>query len=634
MSYDRRARSIDGTAGGGSAEMLEPAIPLLLSALGVVSALSVGGGALEIALVLLVGTVGVAGLLGWRGTAALAVRASVLTAVAFALPLLDIRLVPHTLQWWYAIIAVYPLLLVRGAVAVSLLAAGAMLSQYALGTATPGVTVQSWSLRAVLLASIGLIVARAGSAYRAAQGAAQQRRQAAEAAERELHHVTTHDALTGMPNRASLDHFVDVALHERTGDPDDEVALLLLDLDRFKNVNETLGHLAGDRLLREVAERLVTACGPGQRAVRLGGDEFAVVCAPTGLAAAEAAGQRLVRLFDQPVELGGAPYRIGLSVGVAVSGDGIQTRGDLLRAADAAMYAAKRRGRGRAVSFDTTMSEDVAANLAVEQQLRDAINRGGELEGELHPDAVTAVYQPVVDLRTGRVIAAEALARWQLGGQPVSPLRFVPLAEELGLGVQLATVIACQSLRALASWHREGLTHVASVAVNISAADLLTPGLPDRLAGLVAEAGLPPGSLSLEITERDVVDDVERTREALQRLRERGITVAVDDFGTGFSSLAYLARLPLHVLKIDREFVAQLDVDDTIARTVVQLANSFGMQCIAEGVETPQQLDALAELGVQAGQGWHLGRPTDAAGFVPAVRRRGSAVRPAQTATA
>ncbi|GAB3590288.1 hypothetical protein GCM10027446_04680 [Angustibacter peucedani] len=626
MSPDPRDRAVDLSARRGSAEALEPAVPLLLAAVGLVSAFFVGGGLVVVALVLVTAGLGVAGLLGWRGTRALAVRATFLTAVAFALPLVDVHLVPHTLQWWYAIAAVYPLLLTRHSVAVSTLLAGGMFSQYFVGTATPNVTLQSWGLRAALLFSIGLIVARAGEAYRVAHDTAQRRQRAAETAERELHHATTHDPLTGMPNRTSLDLFIDVALHSRTGDADDEVGLLLLDLDRFKNVNETLGHLAGDRLLREVAERLVGALGPGQRAVRLGGDEFAVICSPSSLPEAEAAGRRLVQLFEQPVELNGSPYRIGLSVGVAISGNGIETRGDLLRSADAAMYAAKRGGRGRSVSYDTTMSEDVAANLAVEQQLREAIRRGGMLEKELHPDAVIAVFQPVVDLRTGRVVAAEALARWELDGLPVSPLRFVPLAEELGLGPELATVVARQSLRALASWHRDGLTEVGSVAVNISAADLLTPGLPDRLATLVADAGLQPGALTLEITERDVVDDVERTREALQRLRERGITVAVDDFGTGFSSLAYLARLPLQVLKIDREFVAQLDLDDTIARTVVQLARSFGMECIAEGIETPAQLGALSELGVQAGQGWHLGRPAGAADFVSAVRRQPSAV--------
>jgi EAL domain-containing protein (putative c-di-GMP-specific phosphodiesterase class I) len=266
------------------------------------------------------------------------------------------------------------------------------------------------------------------------------------------------------------------------------------------------------------------------------------------------------------------------------------------------------------------MSEDVAANLAVEQQLREAIALGADLGSSRRPDAITAVFQPVVSLATGRAIGAEALARWELGGRFVTPLRFVPLAEELGLGRELAVAIARQSMQALASWHRDGYDEIASIAINISAADLLSPGLPDELAGIVSEAGLPPGALTLEITERDVVGDVERTRETMQALRLKGITVAVDDFGTGFSSLAYLARLPLQVLKIDREFVATLHEDDTIARTVVGLAGSFGMECIAEGIETEQQLVALSELGVHAGQGWHLGRPASAEDFVASLQ--------------
>lgn len=607
----------------GPAVRFEPVLPVMLAALGLVAVVFVGGGPPALGLVLLTGLLGAAGFAGWQGTGALVTRALVLTAIAFVLPLLDVHLVSHVLQWWYAIIAIYPLLLPRRvAWWVTGLISAALLAQYFTGTAIPGVTLSGWALRVLLLAGIGLIVAYSGAAYRTARDEARRRQLAAEQAERDLHHATTHDHLTGMPNRSSLDLFIDTALHSRDGSPDDQVAVLIIDLDRFKNVNETLGHLAGDRLLREVAGRLTSLLGPQQLAARLGGDEFAIVCAPTSSQRAQAMGHRLVELFDQPVDLNGAPYRIGLSVGVAVSGGGIETRADLLRSADAAMYAAKRAGRGTAVLWHSTMSEEVAADLAVEQQLREAIEQGN-VDGasdRLRPDAVTAVFQPVVDLSTGRVVAAEALARWQIGGRDVSPLRFVPLAEELGLGRELALAVARQSVRALASWRRAGLTEVRSVAVNISARDLLAPSLPDDLSRLVDDAGLEPGALTLEITERDVVDDVERTRQALQHLRVKGITVAVDDFGTGFSSLAYLARLPLQVLKIDREFVANLDRDDTIARTVVQLATSFGMECVAEGIETPHQLSTLAGFGVQFGQGWHLGRPALAGDFVAAVR--------------
>jgi EAL domain-containing protein (putative c-di-GMP-specific phosphodiesterase class I) len=266
------------------------------------------------------------------------------------------------------------------------------------------------------------------------------------------------------------------------------------------------------------------------------------------------------------------------------------------------------------------MREAAEADLAVERRLRDVLQRQptarpGGTDQPVGADGIRAVFQPVVDLRTGRVTSAEALARWQLDGRPVSPLRFVPMAEELGLGTQLTLSIARQAVSALASWRRAGCTDVRSVAVNVGPRDLLCPGLALQLATLVQQAGLEPGSLTLEITERDIVGDVDEARAALEDLRAVGITVAIDDFGTGFSSLAYLARLPVQVLKIDRAFVATMDSDDTIARVVVDLARSFGMRCVAEGIETADQLRRLTDLGADAGQGWHCGRPQDAEAF-------------------
>jgi len=320
------------------------------------------------------------------------------------------------------------------------------------------------------------------------------------------------------------------------------------------------------------------------------------------------------------MNLAGASHRIGLSVGLAVSGDGLDVAGDLFRAADTALYAAKDAGRGRVRAFTPCMREAVEADLAVERRLRDVLEREAatgsfSAAAPLAQDAIHAVFQPVVDLRTGRVTSAEALARWQLDGRPVSPLRFVPLAEELGLGTELTVSIARQAVAALASWRRAGCTDVRSVAVNVGPRDLLRPGLALRLATLVRDAGLEPGSLTLEVTERDIVGDVDEARAALEDLRAVGITVAIDDFGTGFSSLAYLAQLPVQVLKIDRAFVATMETDDTIARVVVDLARSFGMRCIAEGIESEQQLRLLTDLGADGGQGWHCGRPQDAEGF-------------------
>jgi EAL domain-containing protein (putative c-di-GMP-specific phosphodiesterase class I) len=273
-------------------------------------------------------------------------------------------------------------------------------------------------------------------------------------------------------------------------------------------------------------------------------------------------------------------------------------------------------------AFEPGMREAAEADLAVERRLRDVLEqqaaarpRPGGTREPVRGDEIRAVFQPVVDLRTGQVTSAEALARWELDGRPVSPLRFVPMAEELGLGTELTLSIARQAVTALASWRRAGCTAVRSVAVNVGPRDLLRPGLALSLAALVQQAGLEPGSLTLEITERDIVGDVDEARAALEDLRAVGITVAIDDFGTGFSSLAYLAGLPVQVLKIDRAFVATMDTDDTIARVVVDLARSFGMRCIAEGIESADQLRRLTDLGADAGQGWHCGRPQSAEAF-------------------
>jgi diguanylate cyclase (GGDEF)-like protein len=494
-----------------------------------------------------------------------------------------------------------------------------------LGAVPPQVTHLAWSLRSVLLACLAAIVALAGDAYRTAQDDAARRRDESVRIGRALRHASTHDGLTGLPNRTTAGALVESALLDRDGGRHAQVAVLVVDLDRFKNVNDSLGHQVGDDLLRQVAERLLGVLEPDHRLARLGGDEFAVICLRTDLDQAVRTAQHVVDAFARPVSLLGADHRIGLSVGVAVSGDGLEAAGDLFRAADAALYAAKDDGRGRVRAFDPGMREAAEADLAVERRLRDVLElqaaSGMRGLGARRPavDAIRAVFQPVVDLRTGLVTSAEALARWDLDGRPVSPLRFVPMAEELGLGTELTLTIAEQAVAALASWREVGCTTVRSVAVNVGPRDLLRPGLALSLAGLVRDAGLEPGSLTLEITERDIVGDVDEARAALEDLRAVGITVAIDDFGTGFSSLAYLARLPVQVLKIDRAFVATMGTDDTIARVVVDLARSFGMRCIAEGIETAEQLRLLTDLGADGGQGWHCGRPQDAASFVTQV---------------
>ncbi len=617
-------------------DRLEPFLAVLLGLHGVTTLVFVLDSSwVELSLCGLAALAGVLGLLGWRGQRAVEARAVLLMAVAFVMPLTDHATVPHMLHWWYAIVAVYPLFLSGWrALGLPVVAACVLLLHLPLDAATPHSTMLTWSLRCLVLALLGIIVALAGDGYRRARLTAEGRQQEAERIGRELAHADQHDALTGLPNRKATPQLIDEALTRRSGEPGDEVAVLLFDLDRFKHVNESLGHFTGDLLLRDVAARVEHALDDDQAMTRLGGDEFLLVCEHSDERRAHEIARHLVELFDAPINMNGSPYQVSLSVGVTVSGPGLHNSSELMRAADAAMYAAKAAGRGRAVSYDTRMREAVEAQLQLERRLRSTLSGPRSL---LAQDAectictertasscsscaavrsdIFPVFQPVVDVATGQVVGAEALARWELDGQPVSPLEFVPLAEELGLARDLTRLMARHSVQALARWHGAGLTHVRSIAVNVGPRELLEPSLGPWLAGLVAEHGLAPGALTLEITERDVVVDAEEARAAMLRLRDHGVTVAVDDFGTGFSSLAYLARLPLHVLKIDRAFVENIEDDPTIARMVLYLARSFGMSCIAEGVETSAQLATLRDLGVDAVQGWLLGRPMSADEF-------------------
>jgi diguanylate cyclase (GGDEF)-like protein len=615
-----REDDVEPEGGATSSDRLEPFLAVLLGAHSIATLLLVVDSSwLQLALCGAVAASGVAGLLGWRGTVALQARAVLLTSVAFVIPLTDHEMVPHMLHWWYAIVAVYPLVLPRRrALGAPVLAGFVLFLHFLLGAATPRSTMLTWSLRCLVLALLGVIVALAGEGYRRARTVAEGRQAEAESIGRELAHADQHDALTGLPNRKATPGLIEDALARRSGAPGDEIAVLLFDLDRFKHVNESLGHFTGDLLLRDVAARVVGGLSEGQRVTRLGGDEFLLVCEQSDERRAHEIARHLVEVFHSPVIMNGSPYQVSLSVGVAVSGPDLQGSSELMQAADAAMYAAKAAGRGRAVSYDTRMRRAVEAQLRLERRLRAALAPTLDTPGvgtDNGRSRVFAVFQPVVDLVSGQAVGAEALARWDVDGHDVSPVQFVPLAEELGLAADLTRLIARQSIEALASWHAAGLTHVRNVAVNIGPKELLEPSLGPWLAQLVEEHGLPPGSLTLEITERDVVVDADEARTAMRRLGGHGITVAVDDFGTGFSSLAYLARLPLNVLKIDRAFVEHIEDDPTIARMVVYLARSFGMSCIAEGVETLEQLIALRDLGVGAGQGWLLGRPMGAAEF-------------------
>ncbi|WP_432547573.1 putative bifunctional diguanylate cyclase/phosphodiesterase [Kineococcus sp. SYSU DK004] len=416
-----------------------------------------------------------------------------------------------------------------------------------------------------------------------------------------LQHDATHDELTGLGNRALLQQRLAEAV------PRGPVAVLLLDLDRFKEVNDTLGHPAGDELLQVVARRLRSVAPPGSTVVRLGGDEFAVLV--TGGDVREAAEQLAVAVAEAvrpPVALADATVSTAVSTGIAVSAPG-ERPADVLRHADTAMYAAKTAGGGYRV-WEPDLDSGRAERLSLLADLHTAVERGDEALG-LH-------YQPKVDLRTGAVTGVEALVRWthpRLG--PLSPAAFVPLVESTGLVHPFTRHVLAVALRQCREWLDAGLD--LSVAVNLSARNLGDADLPRRVGEALARAGVPADRLVLEITESAVMGDPRQSVQVLRRLADSGVTLSLDDFGTGHSSLSYLQRLPVHEVKVDRSFVAELTAEDPAARRVAHalvegitgLARALELRVVAEGVEDRATLDVLRALGCDVVQGWHTGRP-------------------------
>ncbi|MHB2023998.1 MAG: putative bifunctional diguanylate cyclase/phosphodiesterase, partial [Mycobacteriales bacterium] len=428
--------------------------------------------------------------------------------------------------------------------------------------------------------------------------AAAAERQAAQSA---LVHLSMHDPLTGLPNRELLTEGLARAL-ERAGEA--EVAVLLVDLDRFKVVNDGLGHGVGDTLLLAVAERLSTEQRTGDLIARLGGDEFVAVAEHVQDVdeARQLAGQ-LLSVLRRPFEVHGRQLEVTASVGVVLG-----RRGDdpmrLLRDADAAMYRAKERGRDRVEVFEASLHSQAMSLLDLEHDLRRAVERG----------EFALVYQPELDLRTGAVRAAEALLRWEhpVRGR-VSPADFVAMAEETGLILTIGEWALRRACLDRARWARAlgGLAPV--VAVNVSVRQLAEGDLVGTVTRVLRETRTDPDQLHLEITETALM--VEEAMTTLHELHRLGVHLTIDDFGTGYSSLAYLRRLPVDTLKIDRSFVGGLQdgLDDaTIVEAVVGMAHALGKEAVAEGVETPLQAAALEELNCDLGQGFYWSRPLSA----------------------
>jgi len=430
----------------------------------------------------------------------------------------------------------------------------------------------------------------------------------------QLRHDAVHDALTGLPNRSQLQRGLTTALEKVADGRSPGTAVMILDLNGFKEVNDALGHQQGDRLLAVVGQRLTDAAGSAALVTRLGGDEFAVLAGD--LADEDAAvrlGRRLLRALEHPVPLDGMEVEVTGSLGVALAPAHATEPAALLKRADLAVHDAKASTRGLRV-FDPTLAAEDPRRLALATELRTAVHEG---HLEVH-------VQPQAEVGTGRVVSVEALVRWthpQLGR--VGPDEFIPVAERSGLIGPLTTLVLDRSLAAVAAWRAAGSD--LSVAVNLSTRSLHDTDLVDEVERLLRRHGVPADRLTLEVTEGSVMADPARTIAVLHRLRELGCLLSVDDFGTGYSSLSYLKKLPVHEVKIDQSFVTGLRTggeDVAIVRAIVDLGGHLGLKVVAEGVEDQQTWDLLAGIGCDLVQGWHLARPMPTGDLVPWLRKR------------
>jgi diguanylate cyclase (GGDEF)-like protein/PAS domain S-box-containing protein len=425
------------------------------------------------------------------------------------------------------------------------------------------------------------------------------------AAEQKLKYGAYHDSLTELANRPAFIEHLQRALARHARNEKHAYAVLFLDVDRFKVVNDSLGHLAGDRLLVQVAERLVKCLRSTDIAARLGGDEFAVLVEDADPAsAARHVAERIQHSLTRPFTIDGAEIFSSASIGIALSEGGYSQPDEVLRDADTAMYRAKGQGKGRYAIFDMKMHEMVAGQLQMETDLRRAIER----------NELLLYYQPVVSLHNGHVVGFEALVRWQHPERGmVMPSDFIPLAEETDLIADIGWWVLREACRWMRRWQLESsFGRRLSINVNLSARQFAQPDLVEQIESTLRETGLDPRCLKLEITETTIVENGETAIEMLGRLKELQVQLHVDDFGTGYSSLAYLHRFPIDALKIDRTFVQNLGKSEEaleISRAVIALARNMKMDPIAEGIETPQQLQMLSDLGCSLGQGFFFSRP-------------------------
>jgi diguanylate cyclase (GGDEF)-like protein len=456
-------------------------------------------------------------------------------------------------------------------------------------------------------------IAELGSGFNAMLQELEKRAEDKRAFEAQLQHQALNDDLTGLPNRRlladRLRHALDVARRA-----EHQVALMYIDLDGFKLVNDSLGHAVGDRLLRQVSERLRSRVRASDTLARLGGDEFAVVLAGVkALEQASGVAETLLVILAPPFTIDEHEITITASIGVSVFPESGTTPVELLQQADSAMYAAKKMGKNRMMVFSDALGASIRERLHLETQLRNAIAHG----------EIAVHYQPEFDVRTRKLVRFEALARWThrtLG--PIAPAKFIPIAEETGLIVPLGISIMELACAEAVRWQAAG--YPVQVAVNVSSIQAMRETFVEEVGVVLRATGLEPRLLQLELTESVTLNGATTVGEAMDRLAALGVSLAIDDFGTGYSCLSYLPRLPFDELKIDRSFVNELGERrevDAMVHSLVMLAHNLGMKVIAEGVETEEQMALITEIGCDEVQGYLLGKPTSDPGqyFLPQV---------------
>jgi diguanylate cyclase (GGDEF)-like protein len=426
-----------------------------------------------------------------------------------------------------------------------------------------------------------------------------------ETSEAKLQHIAFHDSLTGLPNRRQFQERLTQMLDRSRAEPQRQFALMFLDFDRFKLINDSLGHAVGDEFLMAVARRIQQHMRPHDVVARLGGDEFAVLAEDLDCEAyAMTLAERLLDVLRQPLHVGGHDIVTSASIGITFSGMGYSTPAEMLRDADTAMYKAKSNGKARYALFDATLHTEVAQRMQLEGELRRAL-AGGQL---------SVAYQPLFELASGRLTGFEALARWNHPERgAISPATFIPVAEDAGLMLPLTDFVLRSACRQLSEWQsRDARFAGLTMHVNVSGNDIAHVGLVARVNAALVDARLQAQHLTLELTENILMSRLEAALPTLTELRRLGVDLSIDDFGTGYSSLRHLSFLPVSSLKIDRAFIAEMQRganEAAVVRGIILLGQSLGKSIIAEGIETAEQMEQLQGMGCKAGQGFHLSRP-------------------------